>query len=313
MANEPVVSLTKWHGFEAYSLENDRILIQIVPRLGAKIVSLYDKRSEREWLAPPIRTVKQTEYGQSFVDQDMSGWDEMFPTILPCEWEGHSFPDHGEVWSSPWQMEVQGSALISEGKGTGFPYVLSRKMAFTSINKLKLEYTLSNEGDFRFPWLWAAHPQFLADESTEIVLPATIKKVINVVENDPVFGRNGQIYDWPVAMMPTGERLRLTRVKSPEVRQCRKFYMPPDNLIQWAGLLHHSSGSTLRVRWNADFPIYFGLWVDEGYYQKTTVVALEPSSAYYDGLQIALAQNRVPWIEPGQKIDWTLEIELDQR
>lgn len=313
MTFEPIVSPTKWHDFDAYSLENDRILIQIVPRLGAKIVSLCDKRSEREWLAPPIRSVKPTAYGQSFIDQDMSGWDEMFPTILPCEWEGRSFPDHGEVWSVPWQTEVQGSALVSERKGIGFPYIFSRKIAFNGINRLKFEYILQNTGEFRFPWLWAAHPQFLADESTEIVFPDTIKKVVNVVENDPVFGRSGQIYDWPVSMLMTGERFRQTRVKSPEVRQCRKFYALPDNIIQWAGLLHHSSGSTLKLRWEADFPIYLGLWIDEGYYQKATVVALEPSSAYYDGLQIALAQDRVPWIEPGENIEWSLEIELDQR
>ena len=77
----------------------------IVPELGAKIVSLFDRRRQHEWLVPPMRTLKQTAYGDDFVSQDMSGWDEMMPTIVACDYQGARLPDHGEVWSIPWQVE----------------------------------------------------------------------------------------------------------------------------------------------------------------------------------------------------------------
>ena len=55
---------TTWHNFDALALESESLQVVIVPDLGAKIVSLYDKVHRREWLVPPIRTVKQTFMGQ---------------------------------------------------------------------------------------------------------------------------------------------------------------------------------------------------------------------------------------------------------
>jgi len=88
---------TTWHNFPAIALESESMRVVIVPDLGAKIVSLFDRTHQREWLTPPMRPVEQTVYGADFVSQDMSGWDEMLPTIVACDWEGAHIPDHGEV------------------------------------------------------------------------------------------------------------------------------------------------------------------------------------------------------------------------
>lgn len=64
----------------------------VVPEMGAKLVSLADKRSGLEWLAGPAdRPFRPVPYGADFVQQDMSGWDEMFPTIVAC-----AYPAPGE-------------------------------------------------------------------------------------------------------------------------------------------------------------------------------------------------------------------------
>ena len=83
------VSQTTWHGLPAWTLENDFLRTVIVPEPGAKLVSLVDKRSQREWLVGPgNRPLKKIPDGAAFVDQDMSGWDEMFPTIVACAYPG---------------------------------------------------------------------------------------------------------------------------------------------------------------------------------------------------------------------------------
>jgi len=57
------------------------------------------------------RPFKPVAYGAVFVDQDMSGWDEMFPTINACTYPapspyaGITLPDHGEVWVLPWEHD----------------------------------------------------------------------------------------------------------------------------------------------------------------------------------------------------------------
>ena len=105
-------SPTTWHDIAALVLENETIRTVVVPTMGAKIVSLLDKRTGTEWLAGPgERPFRPSAYGATFDQQDMSGWDEMFPTITACPYPapgaytGAPLPDHGEVWAVPWTTQ----------------------------------------------------------------------------------------------------------------------------------------------------------------------------------------------------------------
>ncbi|MBK8794940.1 MAG: hypothetical protein IPM07_00345 [Anaerolineales bacterium] len=79
----------RWQGCDAWALESAQLRVVTIPALGAKVVSLLDKRSGREWLAGPgDRPLRAIAYGASFQEQDVSGWDEMFPTIVACAYPG---------------------------------------------------------------------------------------------------------------------------------------------------------------------------------------------------------------------------------
>ena len=172
------ISGTNWHNFPAWILENDKIRVVIVPELGAKIVSLFDKVYSHEWLVPPMRPLKQTSYGADFVSQDMSGWDEMMPTIVACDWEGVHLPDHGEVWSIPWALESTVDALVLSVMGVAMPYRFTRTAALLEPNCLELRYSLTNTGKTACPYLWTAHPQFAANAQTRIILPPDVTQMV---------------------------------------------------------------------------------------------------------------------------------------
>jgi hypothetical protein len=241
MAN---LSKSTWHTFPALTLESELVRLILVPDLGAKIVSLYDKTHQREWLVPPMRPLKQTEYGANFVSQDMSGWDEMLPTIDACVWESTHLPDHGEVWSIPWQLESAHPALVLSVTGRAMPYRFTRSAGLITPDCLELRYTLTNDGASAFPYLWAPHPQFSTDAHTRILLPSEVKRVVNIIDGDPVWGQAGNVWDWPESKSADGQIWRLDRVRSAENHTCRKFYIQPDEPIAWAA----SSGwSGLRL------------------------------------------------------------------
>ncbi len=114
------VEQATWHGLSAWMLENDLLRTVIVPELGGKLVSLTDKRSQLEWLVGPgDRSVRKIPYGAPFHEQDMSGWDEMFPTIVACAYPGPGaqhgtpLPDHGEVWTLPWMVDHAGDGKLT--------------------------------------------------------------------------------------------------------------------------------------------------------------------------------------------------------
>lgn len=306
----PDTYITSWHNFPAYALESEALRLVIVPDLGAKIVSVYDKTHQREWLVPPMRPVRQTAYGDEFISQDMSGWDEMMPTIVACEYQGKTLPDHGEIWSIPWKVENMEDVLSFSVDGVALPYRFTRTAALVAPDKLELRYCLLNTGQRAFSYLWAAHPQFRADLATRIVLPPEVEQVVNVIENDPAWGAAGAFHPWPVAASISGAEWLLDYVRGVEHCACRKFYTRPEQHIGWAALVDEQRGCQLRLEWPAEFAPYLGLWIDEGMYNTAPVVALEPSNGYYDSLTRAIANQRVAMLEPGKQANWTLKLLL---
>ena len=304
------ISKTCWHGFSALTLESETILVMVVPDLGAKIVSLYDKAHRREWLVPPIRPVKQTVYGATFVDQDMSGWDEMLPTITVCDWEGAHLPDHGEVWSIPWKVESMEDGLVLSVECRSFPYHFVRSATLVAPDTLELCYSLTNTAQKNLPFLWAAHPQFAVDENIRIVFPADVTRVINVIEDDPVWGKAGASVSWPEAVSETGQIWRLDRVRPVGNRTCRKIYTLPQQPVSWAALVDEHLGCQLQLEWRSDFAPYLGLWIDEGMYNTAPVAALEPSNGYYDNLERAVQNQMITWLKPRQEITWSIHVQV---
>jgi galactose mutarotase-like enzyme len=301
---------TTWHGFPALALESEAMRVVIVPGLGAKIVSLYDKAYQREWLVPPMRAVKQTTYGADFVSQDMSGWDEMLPTIVPCDWNGAHLPDHGEVWSIPWELESVEGAVVLSVAGVAMSYRFTRSAALVEPHCLELKYILTNTGKKSFPFLWAAHPQFAVDSNTRIVLPPEVMHIVNVIDLDPIWGKAGEVCDWPKATSREGRTWYLDRIGSVEHHTCRKFYIPPEQAVSWAALVDENLGRGLRLDWSPSAAPYLGLWVDEGMYNSVPVAALEPSSGYYDSLETAIRNQRVNTFESEQEQNWAIRIRI---
>lgn len=301
---------TSWHNFPVVGLENDLMRVLIVPELGAKIVSLLDKAHDFEWLVPPMRPLQKAGYGADFVSQDMSGWDEMMPTIVACTNAGAAFPDHGEIWSIPWKVQEAASEVVLSVAGRALPYQFTRSATLVTPDCLELRYTVKNTGTTAFHYLWAAHPQFNADADTRIVLPPEVKQMVNVMDGDSTWGASGALYDWPEAKPRDGRVWRLDQVRAAQNQACRKFYLPPEQSVSWAALVHPGLRCQIHLSWSPDDSPYLGLWVDEGRYNSLPVAALEPSNAYYDSLEQAVRNGRAPLLEPGIDQTWKLQVKL---
>ena len=308
---------TQWQGWDAWALENSTLRIVTIPELGAKLVSLLDKRNQLEWLAAPgERPLNKAPYGATFTDQDMSGWDDMFPTIVACDYPGTgdrhavALPDHGEVWTMPWSVEKanEGTLTLSVS-GQALPYRLRRSLAFNAANVLQLSYQVDNLGQDALPFLWAAHPQFACGLDTEIVLPAHVNQVCNTLPASWGWGEPETRFGWPEALRPDGSPRRLDRVGPPELHRARKFFVPPEITAGWASLVRLPEGDWLRMAWEADIPLYLGVWVDEGALNSASVAAIEPMTGFYDSLMVAWEKNLVSILGPSARASWRLTVQ----
>lgn len=311
------VSESTWHGQPAWGLENDALSVQVVPSMGAKLTSLYDKRSGHEWLVDPgERPVREIPYGASFADYDLSGWDEMFPTIVACEYplpgpqQGKWLPDHGEVWALRWLREdAAAEALRFVVRGVALDYRLARTLRFTDEATLVMHYDLFNDSAEPLAYLWSAHPQFLTGDEGRIILPAHVRAVQNALTADWGWGDPETSYAWPLAERD-GRPQQMDRVGPPQLKTAHKFFVPADVPVGWVGLHSLPSNNWLRLSWDAVQIPYLGVWVDQGFLSQTSVVALEPMTGFYDSLATAWAKQKVAIIGPGERTSWDLVVVL---
>ena len=317
MVNPVLLTETKWYGQPAYQFETEAMRVVTTPQMGAKIVSVFDKRAGHEWLLPPIdRPFKPTVYGARFVDQDMSGWDEMMPSIdagaYPAEgkFAGVALPDHGEVWSVPWTVvEVQTDALTLDVQGQALPYRFRRTMRVISPTLLRMEYEVLRTAPDDFVVLWAAHPQFVVDAETHIVLPDEVETITNIL-NVEELGAPGLIHAWPETKTPQGEPFALDQIGSRERHKYRKLYLSPHQPVAWAAMRQGEAGQWLRLGWDAQLVPYLGIWVDEGAVNTVAAAALEPSNGFYDTLERAWNNQRVLHVNSDQPYRWYMDIEI---
>ena len=273
---------------------------------GGRIVNLTDVVRDREWLVQPARTLADpAEPGTAFTDGDMSGWDEMFPTVLPCHYPTHrpddpevELPDHGELWTARWQVTERGDrSVVMTAQGDALPYRFTRR-ATVERSRLLLTYRVDVTGAVPLIALWAAHPQFRCEPGTRIILPKDVRTVLDV--SDPAHPVRTP---WPGALDG--------RVSALPATTGRKLYLEPDAAPRWARLVD-PCGAALDLSWDGEPVSYLGLWLDHRRYSHEACVCLEPSTGFYDDLSLAAAQGRAMLVAPGAPARWSLLVRLDQ-
>lgn len=291
-----------YKGLKSFVTESEAVRVELVPSLGGKIVSLRHKITGKEWMLDsggcPLRIPV---YGSAFTEWDMSGWDECFPTIDRCpagERGEASLPDHGEVWSVPWEVEAVGNAIVGTVCGRSSPYRFSRTVKIVESHSISLRYEVMNTGGTTLAFLWAAHPQFNVDEPTRIMTPGDMRSL------RCVFGGRSHLQDalyevqdiWNIGTGVSGDGA--------------KFYYPDQVNTAWSGLYGMQSRNYLLLKADKERVPYWGVWIDRGLYNDRTTIALEPCIGYYDSRDRAVKNGTAVRLLPGQRYQWQLELEL---
>jgi len=172
-----------WRGLPAWRLAAARLHVVVCPSRGAKITSLFDAATGRQWLVPPpLDPLRPLTYGALWAAYEQCGWDEVCPTLGECAYPGpgraagRRLPDHGEVWALPWEDETAAAdndtadgagAVVTSVRGAALPYRLTRRARLEG-DSLILDYLLVNEGDDPIVIQWAAHPRLAPGDGLDV-------------------------------------------------------------------------------------------------------------------------------------------------
>lgn len=264
-SSQPVTRRARRGGFETFVIRSTEVEVAVVPKLGAKVVSLRNRRTGREWLYHRRARLFPNQPGDDFAAGTVSGWDECLPTIAPCRWRGRALPDHGEVWSVPCELDEAGwrSGVIRTSVRLAIsPFQFARALELRG-NTLHIDYVLSNLGGSPREFLWAMHPLLALQKGDELELSAEIRRLLR---NEP----------WVQSLEFDKNSARCAKAYAGPLRQGR------------AGVLNTISGDRLSFSWDAAECDTLGIWLTRGGWHGHHHLALEPANGAADALPAAV-------------------------
>lgn len=296
-----------WKNLEGIQLENEFLSVVVLPSLGGKIASLYDKNKRVELAAQNKSDFyRLPEWGADFSLYDASGLDDAFPniveTVIERNRKEYIYPDHGEIWSSSfrWQREDEGVRLVYQSPKLG--YVYEKKISL-SAHETVLDYHIQNQWDQPLPCIWTFHGLMRYEEDMKFLYSDDAERFENVFDSEEL-GAVGQRYD------RYNKRYDFERVPPRKTNAMVKFYVDGKLKKGFCGYRYPTLGVECRYHYDAaKFP-YLGVWITAGGYRGDYNCAMEPANGYYDNIRIAEKNNTLYYLKKEKPLKFSLKIEV---
>ena len=276
-------------GFEVFILGSQEVEVAVVPELGARIISLKDLRTGREWLWHPAggRKLFRNRAGDNFARSPLVGVDECLPTIAPCSWQQRDLPDHGEVWAAAWGVDFEAwerGLLRTSVRLKISPFDFQRTIELQE-NEVRLSYQLNNRAAIEELYLWAMHPLLRLEKGDQLELPASTRALLD----------GAPWLDVLNSTMPKGDCEKIFACLVSEGR---------------AAINNPETGDRLEVAWDAAENNTLGLWLNRGGWHGHHHFALEPANGEPDVLTTAAQRKRCGVIAAGASVSWQVCIQV---
>jgi hypothetical protein len=306
-------------GLSAIALRAEEIELVTIPALGGKVSHLR-RLDGREWLwrsdRIPMRAVRPD---ASYLDfGDNGGWDECFPNVAPGAATGwHALPDHGELWSQPWDMAVTehdaGVTLHGVVRSATHPVELRREITLLHDEPaVHAAYAIRNDSDARLPWVWSAHPMFNTPPGTRLEIPGLgpVRVDHSIGEDAPAAN---DMLAWTGALADPSGCFTMPEAGGWAVKLFGD--VPAERCVT---MTEPIKGERLELEIGGDVA-HLGLWIEAAV--RTSAdgapvhrMAIAPCLGAADGLDEALALGVAPPpLAPGEERRWSFRLRLPAR
>jgi galactose mutarotase-like enzyme len=303
------------HGFTGYGLRSKRVALIVVPALGAKLASLRDLHSGREWMwSPPDGGAwRRLPTGAPFPESSLVGADECIPTIAPCVWRGRSLPDHGEVWTEEWEIDAAAFAAGAVETRLQMPITpgrLTRRITLDDTT-VHLRYALQNLSAEPCEFVWAFHPLMTIHEGDELILPDEVRRIrINAAHDTPLGGL-GSAHAWPSPRPEMDLRHLDLGQRQGAPGRALKFFTEPLR-TGYAAIRNRQSGDAIHFAWDVEIVRLAGIWINRGGWNGYHHVAIEPTTGAPDALDVAVREwQEYASVPPHGMLEWGFTMTLD--
>lgn len=282
----------------AIVMESSSLSLKILPEIGFKISSIVDRASGKEFLFQPTRgKYDKPQYGQAFEKYDTSGLDEMLPTVDKClypvgDFKDSILPDHGDVWSLSWESEISKNKVIGRVKLKSLPLEFTKTLSFSDEKTIRMDYRVKNLSDKNVHYLWTLHGLNVFDDYTEFIFDQGMNAPLNVYDDEDL------------------SKIDLKCLKNYKDKSSYKYYFSESAISGQVGLDYTKDRLQYIVKYDPNIHPYLGVWITKGGFKGEYNCALEPSNGFYDSLNLAYRNKKLPLLKAYGEDRWTIFIEI---
>jgi galactose mutarotase-like enzyme len=252
---------------------------------------LVDAASGRElfWQGPTAEAWPRDEYMAGVA----GGWDNVFPNDHP--WG--DYPDHGRVWSSPFEVVSSAATeatLRTELASPGVEIVQRYSLLGDGRRGLRQETTLSARSATG-PFLWSSHPMLAVEPGWRIELPPT------EIRTDPEY--SGRLPRG--AVLPPEQQEEALAVEPHE----SSFELRFAQGVREAAVASPDGARRTRLAWDGSFLEHLWIVTISGFPPVDLALQLETSSSHTFDLGGAIESGTAASLEAGEERTFWVEIE----
>lgn len=295
-----MISKSMTNGIEILTVETYYLKFSIVPALGGKILSIYNKHLKKEFLWTNDKLPLQTnESGADYDSNFLGAIDELIPNDLTEKIDSVEYPDHGELWTTRLQYEITGEKIRVFGKLqlSGLHY---SKTIYADLNSplLFVEYSIKNEGNVPRNFLWKLHAALKIQPGDKLITPAASAQVV-----DPEYSRfkNTDEFKWPWIEDQDASII-------PATNKTMDFFYLYDIPTGEMQLLSNNGEHVFSYRYDKTVFPYQWYFASYGGFLDHYTVILEPCTNMPMSVNEAMAKGQSAVLAPGQSLTTTVQI-----
>jgi len=297
-----------YRGMKTVILENEFIRAVVLTDFGAKIHEFIYKPTNRDFMYHHPRVECRTPvFGVNVDNWWTGGMDEAIPTGHPCNYKGEEYPFLGEVWSLPWQYEIQNRDRDQVSVYLRRPLIISPLIVerWISLRRnekmLRFRHKVTNVGNTSFDFLWGLHPGFAINSDCRIDLPAG-EMFVQESTPDNRLGEPGARYQWPFATDKTGKRTDMRKIAASDSRTM-DFHYATDLKEGWLAITDTKKREGVALVFPKEVFNTAWLWLVYGGWRGIYTAAVEAWTGYPAKLAEAVANNRFSQLFAGAHLE----------
>ena len=294
------VSKRNNNGVEIITIENDHIKTEIAPGLGGKILSVYNKHLQKEFLwTNKNLQLTANQPGDDYDPCFYGGIDELIPNDIPEIIDSIQYPDHGELWTTPLQCDVEDDKVSVYGN-LKLSELYYRKDVNLDANApiINLTYKIKNESNAKRNFLWKLHAALFIEVGDKLVTTAQKAMV-----GDPDYSRftNLDEFRWPLIENTDAS------IVPPKNNSMDFFYLYD---IEQSEMKFLSGKDNHLFSYSYDKKVFPYQWYFASYggFLNHYTVILEPSASMPISVNDAKMMGQCMVLEPNQEIKTVVSI-----